>query len=124
MNSERNNSGEANAVPKPENPEATGVLLSRDLIFTTKITSTAAALGSRVHVASNEFSATSLIESSRPQVVFVDLTAGAMVAPEALARYRKQTGPGSQFVAFGPHVDADSLAAAQSAGCQVVLTRS
>jgi len=105
-------------------PESTGLLLCRDLIFTTKVKETAAALGYQIQVAGNPLLARSLIESSRPRVVFVDLTAGEMVAPGALSDYRKLAGPDVWFVAFGPHVEAESLTAARTAGCQAVLTRS
>jgi hypothetical protein len=101
-----------------------GLLLSRDLIFTTKITQTAAALGRQIAVASDAASARSFIEASRPPVVFVDLTAGEVVSPPAVRRYVELAGTDTWFVAFGPHVEADALAAAKSAGCQVVLPRS
>ena len=45
-------------------------------------------------------------------------------AGAALIAYQKLTGPGTWFVAFGPHVEADALAAAKAAGCQVVIPRS
>jgi CheY-like chemotaxis protein len=109
--------------PTTHDPVLTGLLLCRDLIFTTKITQTAASFGCRIYVASNELQAASHIELSQPRVVFVDLTAGEMVAPTALARYLKLGRADASFVAFGPHVDAESLAAAKSAGCQSVLTR-
>ena len=65
--------------------------------------------------------ARSLIETSQPRVVFIDLTAGEMAAPGALIAYQKLAGPDAWFVAFGPHVEAEALAAAKAAGCQVVL---
>ena len=44
--------------------------------------------------------------------------------PSALNTYQSLAGSDAWFVAFGPHVEADSLAAAKAAGCQVVLPRS
>ncbi len=105
-------------------PEATGLLISRDLIFTTKVKGTAAALGYRLQVAGEPSLARSLIETSRPRVVFVDLTAGEVVSPSALSVYLKLAGPDVWFVAFGPHVEAEALTAAKAAGCHAVLTRS
>jgi hypothetical protein len=102
----------------------TGLLLCRDLIFTTKVTGTAAELGYPMLVASAESQAKLMIETYRPQVVFVDLTAGEMAAPGALSAYQKLAGPNAWFVAFGPHVEADTLAAAKAAGCHVVMPRS
>jgi len=104
--------------------ESTGLLLCRDLIFTTKVKGTAAALGYRIQVAGDPLLAKSLIQTSQPRVVFVDLTAGEMAAPSALSAYLKLAGPAVWFVAFGPHVEAQSLNLARAAGCQAVLTRS
>ena len=104
-------------------PDLVGVLLSRDLIFRTKIKETAAELGYRVLEAQTEAAARSLIETHRPKVVLVDLTAGDFVAPRALAAYRELTHGGAWLVAFGPHVEKEALAAARNAGCQVVLSR-
>jgi hypothetical protein len=115
-------------VPSPESPLAelgpTGLLLCHDLIFTTKIRGTAEALRYRILVASDESRVMSLIQRWHPRVVFVDLTAGEVAAPGALIAYQKLAGPDVWFVAFGPHVEADALAAAKTAGCQVVMPRS
>ena len=61
-------------------PETTGLLLSRDLIFTSKIKGTAAEFGYSMMVADTESQAQSMIETHRPSVVFVDLNAGMLVA--------------------------------------------
>jgi len=114
----------ASSVCTTTDPESTGLLLCRDLIFTTKVKGTAVALGYRIQVAGDPLLARSLIETSRPRVVFVDLTAGEMVAPRALSAYLKLAGPDVWFVAFGSHVETESLIAAKAVGCQAVLTRS
>jgi hypothetical protein len=103
---------------------AAGLLLSRDLIFTSKIKGTAAALGYSMMVVGTDSQARSMIETYRPSVVLVDLNAGDLVAPAALISYQKLTGPAAWFVAFGSHVDTKSLGAARAAGCHVVLARS
>ena len=105
----------------PEGPG--GLLLSRDLIFTTKILSTARALGHLVMTAGNAALASAMIERWRPKVVFVDLSAGDLVRPEALLAY-KRLAPETPFVAFGSHVETAVLAAAADAGCDPVLPRS
>lgn len=111
-------------APAPESEVPTGLLLSRDLIFTSKITGSARLLGGHVVVAGNSALAVALIERSRPKVVFVDLAAGDLVNPDALRTYQEATGAGVPFVAFGSHVDTEALAAARSAGCDPVLARS
>jgi DNA-binding response OmpR family regulator len=100
------------------------VLLSRDLIFTSKITGTARELGARVLVAGDPNLALRLIGQWRPPVVFVDLAAGELVATPALTALRREAGAGTAFVAFGSHVDTHALAEARAAGCDEVMPRS
>jgi CheY-like chemotaxis protein len=100
-----------------------GLLLSRDLIFTAKVTGTARALGQQVRTAGGVGLASQMIEQWRPKVVFVDLAAGDLVAPPALLAYR-QLAPDTPFVAFGSHVDTAALAQAAAAGCDEVMPRS
>lgn len=104
--------------------EPTGLLLSRDLIFTAKITGTARELGRRVLTAGNSALAASMIDQWKPKVVFVDLAAGELVSPPALLAYRQAAGVDTAFVAFGSHVDTAALDAARAAGCDPVLPRS
>lgn len=111
-------------TPPPAGTGETGLLLSRDLIFTSKVTGTAAQLGYPVSVAGTLLQAKSIIELHRPRVIFVDLTAGELVMPTALIAYQEIAGPDAWFVAFGSHVEVDALAAARAAGCHEVLPRS
>jgi hypothetical protein len=110
--------------PTPAEPQAMGLLLCRDLIFTSKVKGTATDLGYPMMVAQAESEARSVIEIYQPQVVFVDLTAGAMAAPSALIGYLKLAHSNVCFIAFGPHVEVDALASARAAGCHVVMPRS
>ncbi len=109
------------SVPIPDGPA--GLLLSRDLIFTSKITGTARALGCQVMTAGNVALATTMMQQWKPRVVFVDLSAGELVSPSALIAYRALI-PGTPFLAFGSHVDSEALASAAAAGCDPVLPRS
>jgi CheY-like chemotaxis protein len=108
--------------PTPGGP--VGLLLSRDLIFTSKVTGTARALGFRVMTAGNLELASSMIEQWRPRAVFVDLASGDLTAPPALIAFRRLATPGTPFVAFGSHVDMSALDAARASGCDPVLPRS
>src|SRR3954451_14128006 len=85
-------------VPPPEAAGPTGILLFRDLIFTSKVTGTARELGHRVMVAGNLSLARSMIEQWRPRVVFVDLAAGDLVAPGALIAFQQLAGAETPFV--------------------------
>jgi hypothetical protein len=113
----------APAAPEPA-PAPAGVVLGRDLMFTAKVRGTATELGYPMAVAGDVAMARMKIQKWRPRVVFIDLTAGDLVSPKALALYRQIAGPATWFVAAGPHVQADALDAARAAGCQVVLPRS
>ena len=109
-------------VPTPEGPA--GLLLSRDLIFTSKVTGTASALGHRVIVAGNVALTSAMLAKWPPVVVFVDLAAGDLVSTDSILKYREIAPPGTPFVAFGSHVDVQALAAAAAAGCDPVMPRS
>ena len=104
--------------------EPTGIVVGRDLMFTAKVTGTAGDLGYRMRVAGNIATARALIEELRPRLILVDLAAGELAAPEAMSDYRRLAGPSAWLVAVGPHVDAERLAAARAAGCQLALPRS
>jgi hypothetical protein len=105
-------------------PAPVGIVLSRDLAFSAKVRGTAEALGYRMLVAGDVGVARMKMQKSRPRVVFLDLTARDMAAPQALRVYQQILGPGAWFVAAGPHVQADALTAAKAAGCQEVMPRS
>lgn len=113
-----------NEPPSDQAKPPLGLLLSRDLIFTTKVRDTAAALGIGIEVAGRVDRARAILLEKRPAVVFVDLTAEDLVTLEALREYRSLAGEEVWFVAFGPHVDGHRLEEARAAGCQVVLPRS
>lgn len=110
--------------PETTPPTVSGVLLSRDLMFTVKITSTARELGHKVQVAGNVELASALIAEHRPRAVFVDLAAGPLASSESLVRLQQEAGPDTPFVAFGSHVDVEALDAARAAGCREVMPRS
>lgn len=112
------------SVPTPEGDVPAGLLLSRDMIFTLKITGTARAVGRQVMVAGNSALASAMIAQWKPKIVFVDLSAGELVSVPALLAYQKEAGPGTPFLAFGSHVDTVALANAKAAGCDPVLPRS
>ncbi len=118
MNSSSNDNG-----PGPE-PAPAGIVVGRDLMFTAKVTGTAGELGYRMRVAGHIGIARALIEELRPRLILVDLAAGELAAPEALGEYRRLAGPSAWLVAVGPHVNAERLAEARAAGCQLALPRS
>lgn len=103
---------------------ATGLVVSHDLWFTSKVTGTAAGLGYRMRTAGDPSTVRALIAELKPAVILIDLTADNLAAPSALEEYRRLAGPEAWLVAIGPHVDAERLARARAAGCQLALPRS
>jgi CheY-like chemotaxis protein len=112
------------AIPRPVGTNPAGLLLSRDMFFTSKITGTARLLGRQVLIAGNVELAKAMIDDWHPAAVFIDLAAGHLIGPDALVAYREAAGPDVPFIAFGTHVDTAGLAAARAAGCDPVLPRS
>lgn len=101
-----------------------GLLVSRDLLFTSKVTSEARAQGRRVVVAAGSKQALAMIDQWKPKVLYLDLAAPDLTEPAAILAYRQAAGPDVPLVAFGSHVDTAALAAAQDAGCDEVMPRS
>lgn len=100
------------------------LLLSRDLIFTSKITGTAQQLGLTVKAIADKAAAADLIRAGQARVLLLDLAARDLTGPEAVRSYRELSAPNTIFLAFGAHVDANALDAARAAGCDVVMPRS
>ncbi len=109
------------SVPQEGGPEA--ILLCNDLIFQSKITGTARALGLRMMVAGQPKLAQTMLEQWQPRLVIVDLAAGELTRPEAIMAYR-QLVPQARFLAFGSHVETETLQLARDAGCDPVMPRS
>src|SRR5262249_29394434 len=105
-------------------PASSGIVIGRDLMFTAKVTGTASDLGYQMRVAADIATARRMIEEMQPRVIFVDLAAGELATPSALGEYRRLAGESAWLVAVGPHVDAERLAEARAAGCQLALPRS
>jgi CheY-like chemotaxis protein len=101
-----------------------GLLLCDDLIFTSKVTGTAKALGLSVTAARDAPSLLRLARQEAPSCVLLDLHNPGLDL-EALLRELKETCPAMpRVVAYGSHVEAATLHAARVAGCDLVLPRS
>ena len=98
------------------------LLLTRDLMFTSKVTGTAAALGLRIRVVGSIDALPSQADSIRPRAVFVDLACAEFEPVEVIGRLNFLPRP--LVIAFGSHVDVARLELARAAGCDEVLPRS
>src|SRR5262249_33068605 len=107
-----------------ETATATGLLLSDDLIFTSRIAGTARDLGLVLKVASSSAALLDLARRTPPCCVLVDLANPGLVLADLLHDLRDSSPALPRVVAYGSHVDAAGLHAARLAGCDVVLPRS
>ena len=104
--------------------DATGLLLSDDLIFSSRITATARAAGCAMKTARSAKQVEALARQQTPACVLVDLANPTLRVADFLARLREVCSPMPRVVAYGSHVDVETLRAAREAGCDVVLPRS
>jgi CheY-like chemotaxis protein len=101
-----------------------GLLLSDDLIFTSRITGTARDLGLTVRAARSADVLLTMARATPPRLVLLDLSNPGLSVPDLLGRLREVCPVMPRVVAYGSHVDAAGLRAAREAGCDVVLPRS
>jgi DNA-binding NarL/FixJ family response regulator len=101
-----------------------GLLLSDDLLFTSRITGTAQALGLTVKAARSTEAMVKLARQETPSGVIVDLANPGLSIPELLRQLRAVCVAMPRVIAYGSHVDAAELKAAREAGCDLVLPRS
>jgi hypothetical protein len=101
--------------------EATGLLLSDDLIFNSRILGTARDLGLSMKGVRTPAELAERTRRDGAACVIVDLANPGLSIAELMDDLREV---GVRVVAYGPHVDAAALRAAREAGCDVVLPRS
>lgn len=101
-----------------------GILLSDDLIFTSRVTGTARALGLTVHAAVSAAALIDLAAAKQPTAALIDLALVRNSIGELAANLRAGCPPLKRMVAYGSHVDTAGLKAAREAGCSPVLPRS
>jgi CheY-like chemotaxis protein len=100
----------------------TGLLLSDDLLFISRITGTARSLGIEIKPAHSAANLLAQANAQAPGCVLADLqNPGLDIA--ALVRDLKSAG-NPYIVGYGSHVDTATLKAGREAGCDLVLPRS
>jgi CheY-like chemotaxis protein len=105
-------------------PSPLGILLSDDLIFTSRIIGTASALGLTMRLARTSEALVRAASRESASCVVVDLANPGLDVPEMIEGLHGTGRPMPRVVAYGSHVDAASLRAAREAGCDLVLPRS
>src|SRR5437899_773928 len=103
---------------------AFGLLLSDDMIFTSRITGTARGLGLTLKPARSAGVLETMARQQTPSCVIVDLANPGLDVRDLITQLREICSPMPRVVAYGSHVDAAGLRAAREAGCDLVLPRS
>lgn len=98
-----------------QSPQAT-LVLCRDLLFASKITSTAGAIGAQIKLIRDVSKLESESNSNR---LIVDLTQDGFI--DAAVRWKQRTG--GQVTGFAGHADVQTIERAQLAGIDRVLSR-
>ncbi len=100
-----------------------GLLLSDDLMFTSRITGTARDQGLTMKVARTPPVLEAMARDHVPACVLLDLGNPSLIIADTVQALRS-AAPRVFLVAYGSHVDTATLGAARAAGCDLVLPRS
>jgi len=98
-----------------------GVLVSKDLFFTSRVTSTASTLGTRVRVAGTVEQAAELLKDSRCVCLMLDLATPNALPADVMAE--TVASDELRTIAFGAHVHTALLERATAAGFDQVITK-
>jgi CheY-like chemotaxis protein len=101
-----------------------GLLLSDDMMFTSRITGTARDLGLTIKTARAMDVLKTIVQSERPACIIVDLANPGLAISDLCGWLAATCSPAPRVVAYGSHVDAETLKRARDAGCDMVLPRS
>jgi DNA-binding NarL/FixJ family response regulator len=104
--------------------EAIGLLLTDDMIFSSRITGTAQALGLKMNVVKSVKDLPIQARERKPACVIIDLSHPGLQVRELIRELKDACSSMPRMIAYGSHVDAATLHAAREAGCDVVLPRS
>ncbi len=100
------------------------LLLSDDLLDTSRVGGAARPHGLTVKWARDTAGLLALARQEAPRLVLVDLANTGLSVEHMLAQLREACPVRPRVVAYGPHVNAPALRAAREAGCDLVLPRS
>jgi CheY-like chemotaxis protein len=102
-----------------------GLLLSDDLIFTSRITGEARTIGMTIRAARSVEILKNLAKAEMPSLLMIDLSNPGLVVEELLSWIKSMSADKPiRVVAYGSHVDVGTLKAARAAGCDEVMPRS
>ncbi len=102
----------------------TGLILSDDLVFVSRIAATAQAAGLAVRQARTSAELIALAAKNPPSGVILDLQNPGLDLSALLIELRTVCPVLPRVTAYGSHVETELLRAAREAGCDLVLPRS
>ncbi len=101
----------------------TTVLFSQDLLLTSQVVQTAAAMNAQVETVASMTDLLTRCRNGQVAQIVLDLSMAQFDPAHALQELRQLEQPIPRLIAFGPHVHTSRLEAARAAGCDVVMTR-
>src|SRR6266851_9382788 len=105
----------------PEHPTSkVGLLLSDDMLFTSRITGTARDIGVIVLPARNAELLQTLARQQPPACIIIDLANPGLNIADLIQQLRRICSSLPRIVGYGSHVDTATLRAAKGAGCDLV----
>ena len=104
-------------------PSPVALILSDDMLFTSRIVATARNAGLPVITVRSPRDAEVRSKEGNLKCIFIDLTLAGIDISNLVPSIRDQNQRPPLIVAYGPHVDTAALQAARAAGCDLVLTR-
>jgi len=99
------------------------ILLTGDLMASSRIQASAAASGAELLVVATEAHLIEKAAEAAAQLVLLDLGMAGLPVTNVVNNLKQLPTPPDRIVAFGPHVQRDVLKAAEEAGCDDVLAR-
>jgi CheY-like chemotaxis protein len=100
------------------------LLLSADLLFSSRVAGAAERLGSKLQTVGTPDALLEALAAADPwSLVLLDLNTFGWSISEWVTRMREAPQPPRAIVAYGPHVHTQRLDEATAAGCDAVLTR-
>ncbi len=99
------------------------ILLSGDLTVRSRVEGAALRLSQAFHGAFSEAQAVEYCTSDDATTLVIDLSMSSLDVAALVNSLNDQNRSQTRIIAFGPHVHEARLAAAQAAGCDLVVSR-
>lgn len=106
------------------NASARGLMLCDDLIFFSRVEGAARAQSLSVRMVRNSAELLLALRQEPPSGIILDLHNDSLDLPALLSHIRSACPVLPHIVAYGSHVEAETLRAARAAGCDLVMPRS